>query len=236
MNKHTLICGHRGASGHAPENTLAAFRLAIEMGVEMCELDVQQTMDDRFAVIHDDTLGRTTDGRGAVWKHTFDALQKFDAGSWFGKSFAGERIPSLEEVIDLARGRIRLNIELKVHGHERNVAALLVASIQRERFEEQCLVSSFDHALADEVKSIAPALSVGYIFGKKEFREEVFASPVDVLSVHFSLISDEFIKMARRNHKQVHAWTVDREPDLIKMKKMGVDVIISNFPDRASRI
>jgi len=230
--KSFLACGHRGASGHAPENTLAAFRLAIDMGVDMCELDIQQTRDDRFAVIHDDTLGRTTNGRGAVWKHDLAELQKFDAGSWFGKSFAGERVPALEEVIAVARGRIKLNIELKVHGHERNAASLLVDTIHREGFERDCLISSFDHELADEVKNIAPEFLVGYIFGAQEFDERVFIGPADVLSAHFPLVTEKFIKKARDHHKQIHIWTVDRPEDMRRMIESGVEVIITNFPDR----
>jgi len=230
--KSCLVCGHRGASGQAPENTLAAFRLAIDMGVDMCELDVQQTRDVRFAVIHDDTLGRTTNGRGAVWKRDLAELQKLDAGRWFGKSFAGERVPSLEEGIAVARGRIKLNIELKVHGHERNVAGLLVDTIRRESFEDECLVSSFDHKLADEVKSIAPEFAVGYIFGAQEFDERIFFGPVDILSAHFPLITEKFMKKVRDHHKQIHAWTVDRPEDMRRMIEIGVDVIITNFPDR----
>jgi glycerophosphoryl diester phosphodiesterase len=231
-SKSCLLCGHRGASGHAPENTLAAFRLAIDMGVDLCELDVQQTGDDRFAVIHDTTLGRTTNGRGAVWKHTLAALQKLDAGSWYGKSFADERVPSLEDVMALARGSIKLNIELKTHGHERNVAKLLVAAIRRERFENDCLISSFDHRLANEIKSLAPELVVGYIFGKLEFNERLFSGRANVLSAHFPLITGEFIKKARKNMKQIHAWTVDRPEDMRRMVAVETDVIITNYPDR----
>jgi glycerophosphoryl diester phosphodiesterase len=233
--KSCLLCGHRGASGHAPENTLAAFRLAIDMGVDLCELDVQQTRDDRFAVIHDDTLARTTNGRGAVWRKSLEKLQKLDAGSWFGKKFADERIPSLEDVIALTRGRIKLNIELKAHGHERNVATLLVDLIRRERFENDCLVSSFDHGLANEIKSIAPDLIVGYIFGRNEFNDNLFSGPAEVLSANFRLITDDFMAKARSRNKQVHVWTVDRPRDAHRMKEFGVEAIITNFPDRLSQ-
>jgi glycerophosphoryl diester phosphodiesterase len=104
-----ICCAHRGASGYAPENSLAAFRLAMAMGAAMCELDVQQTADDRLVVMHDDTLERTTNGKGNVWEMTLAELQRFDAGVWFDQRFAGETLPSLEQVFELVRGKMNLN-------------------------------------------------------------------------------------------------------------------------------
>ena len=235
-NKACLVCGHRGASGQAPENTSAAFRLAIDMGADMCELDVQQTRDDRFAVIHDVKLGRTTDGRGLVWKQTLAELQELDAGGWFGRSFAGEHIPALEEVMAISRGRIRLNIELKVHGHERQVAELLMATIRRENFVNDCMVSSFDHRLVNQIKSLAPELTAGYTFSKREFDERLFAGPAEFLSAHFPLITDDFMKRAHACGKQVHAWTVNRTEDMQRLLDSGIDVIITNFPEQFMRL
>jgi len=231
-----LICGHRGASGYAPENTLAAFRLAMELGADMCELDVQQTRDDHFAVIHDTTLGRTTDGSGPVWKKTLAELQSFDAGGWFGRSFAGESIPSLEEVIHLARGKMRLHIELKVHGHERKIEELLVATLRRENFAKECIVSSFDHRRIDHLKSLAPEIAAGYIFSTHQFKDQLFSGAANVLSAHFSLITDDFVKRARSGGKEVHTWTANETKDMRRLLGAGVDAIITNFPDRLAKL
>jgi len=108
----TINCAHRGASGHAPENTIAALEKAIAQGAGMAEIDIQQTADDRFAVFHDDLLDRTTNGVGPLWEKTLAELQTLDAGSWFGPGWSGERIPSLEEVLEITRGRLPLNIDL----------------------------------------------------------------------------------------------------------------------------
>src|SRR5437899_11534085 len=111
-----LNIAHRGASAHFPENTLAAFAAAIRAGADMCELDVQKTADDALVVIHDETIDRTTDGRGRVDRLTLEAIKRFDAGVWRDARFMNERIPTLREVIDLTAGRCELNIELKAKG------------------------------------------------------------------------------------------------------------------------
>jgi glycerophosphoryl diester phosphodiesterase len=231
-----LICGHRGASGYAPENTIAAFRLAMEQGADMCELDVQQTRDDRFAVIHDATLGRTSDGSGPVWKKTLAELQALDAGGWFGRSFAGEGIPSLEQVIHLVRGKMRLHIELKAHGHERQSEELLAAALRRENVANECIVSSFDHDRIDHLKRLAPEIAAGYIFSARQFHDQLFSGAADVLSAHFSLITDDFVKRARSSGKRVHTWTANQTKDMQRLLEAGVDAIITNFPDRLATI
>jgi glycerophosphoryl diester phosphodiesterase len=229
-------CAHRGASGHAPENTLAAFRLAMEMGAEMCELDVQQTADNRLIVMHDDTLNRTTNGKGNLWEMTLAELQQYDAGSWFDPRFAGEKLPALEDVIALARGKLQLNLEVKTHGHESGVAASVVATIRRERFEPECVVTSFDWKIVDEIKVLAPELKVGYIFGWKEFAEEVFGRPADLLSAHYSLVDKTFLARARDSGKKVHVWTVNYKWLMRRLIKLGVDGIITNYPERLREV
>jgi glycerophosphoryl diester phosphodiesterase len=109
-----LLCGHRGARAHAPENTLAGFALAAEMGAELIELDVRLTRDGALAVIHDSTVDRTTDGTGRVADLTWDQVQALDAGAWFGPAFAGQRVPCLGDVLGWARGRVYLAVEVKV--------------------------------------------------------------------------------------------------------------------------
>lgn len=229
-------CAHRGASGHAPENTLASFRLAMEMGAEMCELDVQQTADNRLVVMHDDTLNRTTSGRGALSERTLAELQEYDAGSWFDARCAGEKLPALEDVIALVRGKTQLNIEVKMHGRERDLAALVVETIRRESFEQECVVTSFDWKIADEIKSLAPDLPVGYIFGWREFAEEIFDGPADLLSAHYSLVDAAFLSRARDAGKKVHVWTVNYKWLMRRLLKLGVDGIITNYPERLQEV
>ncbi|KAA0229489.1 glycerophosphodiester phosphodiesterase [candidate division KSB1 bacterium] len=232
----TINCGHRGASGHAPENTLAAIRLAMEMGAQMTEIDVQQTADDQLVLFHDDSLARTSSGRGLLWQKNLAELKMLDAGSWFNAQFAGEPLPTLAEAIALVRGKIKLNIEVKLHGHERNIAQLVVETIRREQFEQECIVTSFGFEVADEIKRLAPELSVGYIFGPREYREEVFSGNVEVLSTHHSLVDAAFVQKARAAGKEVHVWTVNEKPLMNKLLDLGVNAIITNYPDRLAEV
>lgn len=235
MNQ-TINCAHRGASGHAPENTIAALEKAITLGADMAEIDIQQTADDRFAVFHDDNLERTSNGTGPLWEKTLAELQALDAGSWFGPSWAGQRIPSLEEVLEITRGRLPLNIELKLHGHERNIVDLAIRALHDNNIEVHCLrkslITCFDHQVAAEIKRADPALTVGVILGREQYHEGIFALPVDVLSTEKSLVDVGFMAAARKAGKQVHVWTVNEPKDMRRLIDLGVDAVITNYPDR----
>ncbi|MEK6570557.1 MAG: glycerophosphodiester phosphodiesterase family protein [Bacteroidota bacterium] len=124
-DKRLLVVAHRGCSGRAPENTVAAFEMALEFGADMIECDVRLTKDDEVVVFHDRTLNRTTDGGGPVEERTLEDLKKLDAGSWFSRRFSGERIPTLNEVLCLLEGRAFLNIELKADSRKRRSHVLL---------------------------------------------------------------------------------------------------------------
>ncbi len=231
-----INCAHRGASGYAPENTLTAIRVAMKMGAQMAEIDVQQTADDRLVLLHDDELDRTTNGAGFLWQKNFQEVKDLDAGSWFNATFAGEPLPILEQAMALVRGKIKLNIEVKLHGHERNVAKLIVDTIRRENFQKECIVTSFGHAVADEIKQLAPELQVGYIFGSEEYHEDVFSAKTDLLSANHRLISPEFMQKAHAANKQVHVWTVNDSLLMQRMLDLNVDAIITNFPDRLAEM
>jgi len=232
----TEICGHRGASGHAPENTLASLREAHKLGISMCELDIQQTADARFVAHHDFRLSRTTSGKGYLWRKSLSELKELDAGSWFDQKFAAEKIPTLDEVLRFADGKFDLNIELKIHGHEKDAIELLSEKITQYHIENSCLVTSFDHAIVDEIKERNPTLKVGYIFGKGTYSLTVFDGSADVLSVHHKIVDREFIATARACRKEVHAWTVNTKTAMKRMLDVGVDVIITNFPDRLQQV
>ncbi len=236
----TINCAHRGASGHAPENTIAAVEKAIALGATMAEIDIQQTADDKFAVFHDDFLDRTTSGVGPLWQKTLAELQTLDAGSWFGPAYAGEPIPSLEEVLETTRGRLPLNIELKLHGHERHLVDLVIRTLHDNNIEVHCpdsspgsgLITCFDHQIAAEIKQADPALAVGVILGRQQDLAGIFAAPVDVLSAEKSLVDEAFMAAARSAAKKVHVWTVNDPEEMNRLIDLGVDAVITNYPDR----
>jgi glycerophosphoryl diester phosphodiesterase len=231
----TLCCAHRGASGLAPENTLAALRMAIDLGADMAEIDVQQTADDRLAVFHDTDLGRTTTGVGPLWRKTLTELQALDAGSWFAPEFTGERVPALEDVLDLCRGRLLLNIEMKMHGHEKNVVDLVIGAIHDTNSDDHCLVTSFDHEAARALKRRAPGLRTGLILGPGPYPADVFLSAADVLSVADGHAKSGFLARACAANKAVHVWTVDDPDRMRELIALEVEAIITNRPDRFPR-
>src|SRR5208282_5830658 len=159
-----LLIAHRGASGHAPENTLAAFRKAVALGVHFIETDLQLTRDTRLVAIHDDTVDRTTNGHGAVHDLTREELRKLDAGSWFGSEFTGERIPTLEEILEFAKKHdVVFYLELKPGGSWGGEHALITA-LRNSGEIARTVVISFDAAILAAVRKIEPTLMTGLLY------------------------------------------------------------------------
>lgn len=228
----THNCAHRGASGQAPENTLGALALAVELGADLAEVDVWLTADGLPVVIHDATLERTTDGRGRVARHTLAELRALDAGAWFGPQWRGERVPALDEVLAFARGRLPLNLELKPDGQPTLLLDAVLRALARFGGACECVVTSFDADLIDELKAGAPAQAAGYIFGAGELPGWAFSAKVEVLSAEQSLVDAAFCEFATAAGKAVHVWTVDQAADMRRFIDLGVDAVITNHPER----
>ncbi len=228
----TINCAHRGASGQAPENTLGALTRALALGADMAEIDVRLTADGLLAVIHDATLERTTDGQGPVSARTMAELKKLDAGSWFGREWAGERIPELGEVLALAGGRLRLNIELKPDDRPEAMLDELLRQLALHDLDRRCVVTSFDADLVDELKARSPGQAAGYIFGADDLPGWAFSAKVEVLSAERSLVDAAFCEFAAAAGKAVHVWTVDEPADMRHFQQLGVDAVITNHPER----
>ena len=158
------ITGHRGASGLAPENTMAAMVKAIEFGADYSELDVQETVDGFIVLMHDDSLQRTTNLEAPIWEKSYEELQVLDAGAWFSDEFKGEPIPTLRSIINAVRGKMKLNIELKMNGHEKQLTEKVVAMVEEEDFISNCILTSFDFGAIKKVKQLNNKIRVGYIF------------------------------------------------------------------------
>jgi len=235
MRDHPLLIAHRGGAAEAPENTLAAFRHSLGLGIRWFELDVQITADGALAVIHDETVDRTTNGSGPVGSFLFNDLRRLDAGSWFGPQFAGEQIPTLREALDLcAQHGAGVFVELKsphlYAGIEKRVASLLAELWTQGIQNRRCI--SFDHSSIARLHEIDPLLSTGYLYG---LETTDFATndaivdavlPFHALAAHFH----DQITRAHRNGKQVIVWTVNQAEDMRRMAELGVDGIISDNP------
>ncbi len=240
-----LNIAHRGASAAAPPNTLAAFRKAAELGADGVELDVHLSADGVPVVIHDFTVDGTTDGTGRVRDLPLAALRELDAGSRFDPAFAGERIPTLEEVFAEIGGRLLINVELKsmpgndYPGMEEAVAAL----IRRFDLTDQVLVSSFNPLALRRFRRAAPEIPIGFLYEAAPLSRlaRLLATLLPGLGLqavhpHWSLVRPETVHQAHRLGRRVVVWTVDEPEVMARMVGWGVDVVITNYPDRLSTI
>jgi glycerophosphoryl diester phosphodiesterase len=233
-----LLIAHRGASGYAPENTLAAFRKAVAMGLSFIETDLQLSRDARFVAIHDDTVNRTTNGQGSVHDLTLAELRRLDAGSWFGSSFVGERIPTLEEILEFAkRHDIVFYLELKPGGSWGGEHALIGALRESGEFA-RVVVISFDSALVAAVRRVEPTLLTGLLSDGQIEKpiEKALEIGARQLVIRGDLVTPAMIVEAKRNDLQVICWTVNHPAHMRLLASAGVAGIMSDYPDRLNAV
>lgn len=228
------VIGHRGAAGHAPENTLAAIQKAVEIGADRVEFDVRCSQEGEPVVIHDGTLDRTTNGKGKVSEATVAELKKLDAGSWFSQEFAGEPLPLLSELFEGFKEKIRFNVEVKASGCEEKILAL----IKDHDLLESAVVSSFHEEILQAFRRLHPKLKLQLITAQrvnlKPLHEELRLHAINPV---FFLLSDKpFIQKARELGLKINVWTVDDEVLIKQALEAVVDGIISNYPDRVKAV
>jgi glycerophosphoryl diester phosphodiesterase len=229
-----FIIGHRGASGHAPENTLAAFKKAVALGATFIETDLQLSRDARFVAIHDDTLDRTTNGQGKVHDQTLAALRRLDTGSWFGSEYAGERVPTLEEILEFSKKNdIVFYLELKPSGSWGGEHAL-IGALRESGEVARVLVISFDPAILASLRKIEPTLMTGVLYDGQ--LPDPLKTAVEVgarqLVARADLVTPAMIVEARKRDLQVVCWTVNHPAHIRLLMAAGVDGIMSDYPDR----
>ncbi|PDH39927.1 MAG: glycerophosphodiester phosphodiesterase [OM182 bacterium MED-G24] len=221
MDEGCMRCiGHRGAMGYEPENTLVSFRKAIEMGCDMVELDVY-AVSNQLVVIHDGLVDRTTNGRGGVMSHTFEALRSLDAGHQ-------QQIPTLEEVLELCLEHVEVNIELKGPG-----TAIPVSRFIDRHYPDhidQLLLSSFDH---NELARADPQLRRGTLFGKRgDYLHVARRLNAYAIHCHHRLVNEEMLEDLHGASLRVYAYTVNDPGQIADFRALGVDGVFTNFPDR----
>ena len=224
----STVTAHRGDSSRAPENTLAAIRLAIEAGADRIEVDVRLTRDGEPVVIHDADLRRTAGADRRVGGLDLAALRRHDVGAWFGGEFAGERVPTLAEVLDLTRGRTKLNLELKASDRREELVAVVIASVRAAGREEEVLLSSFDEAILDAAAPAWPVARTAWIVG--EMPPDLFAREVAVHVLAADLVTRTLVQDAHALHREIHVFTVNDPGEMERFASMGVDSIITDRP------
>jgi len=240
----TLNVAHQGASGVAPSNTLAAFRRAAEMGADGVELDVHLSADGALVVIHDVTVQRTTDGAGQVTDLSLAALKELDAGSWFDPAFAGERIPTLEEVFETVGRRLLVNVELKPpSGEDRGLEAAVTGLVERHGLANRVLISSFDPVVLRRVRRLASHLPLGFLYSPMPggWLTRARAWPMrdlrpEAVHPYWVLVRPSTVRRAHTRGRRVVVWTVDRPEVMHRLAGWGVDAIITNRPDRLREV
>jgi glycerophosphoryl diester phosphodiesterase len=197
-------------------------------------MDVHQTKDGVVVLLHDRDLKRVAGVSQRLEELSYAEVRRLDVGSWFDPAFAGERVPTLVEVIALCRGRIRLNIELKIFGSDLQLAQEVARILREQDFESDCLVTSLNYGALREVKRYNSRLRTGLIVAHA--LGDVHLLEVDVLSVRADFLSDEVLRAAHRHGRQVHVWTVNDARQMSRQVKRGVDNVITSDPDLAIRV
>jgi glycerophosphoryl diester phosphodiesterase len=237
-----IIFGHRGASKYAPENTVAAFELALKQGAEAFELDTMLSADGIPVVIHDRTVDRTTDDSGKMDQISAKKLRNMDAGSTFSTKYSNERIPLLEEVFTTFKNRALINVELKNYHNLSDALPEKVAEIaNRIDVIEQLLFSSFFPSNLKRIKRLIPGVSVALLCSRGAIgylpRSKVFLSvSPNYIHPHYKDITKSFIEKQHHMYRKVNVWTVNHQTDMIRLINQGVDGIITDDPKLALKI
>jgi glycerophosphoryl diester phosphodiesterase len=230
FDHRVAVTAHRGSSKLAPENTLSAVRRAIEDGADFAEIDVQETADGVVVLFHDTDLMRIAGLKKNIWQVTYPEIKSLDVGSWFSKDYIGERIPTLVETIELARDKIKLNIELKFNGHEKQLVTNVVKIIEDHQFKSRCVISSLNLAGLQKVKELNPDLQTGFIVAKSI--GNMFRADIDFLSLAASMVTADVVAAAGKSKKEVHVWTINSPDRMSYFIDLGVDNIITDYPAR----
>jgi glycerophosphoryl diester phosphodiesterase len=229
-----LAIAHRGASGYTPENTLAAFRRAVALGVTFIETDLQLTRDAHFVALHDETVNRTTNGQGSVQHMTLAEVRRLDAGSWFGSEFMGERIPTLLDIVDFSRKHdVVFYLELKPSGFWGGEHAL-ISALRDSGAIQRTVIISFDTLILQGLRKIEPTLMTGVLFEGQ--LENPFEKALEIgarqLAVKGDLVSPNLLREAHKRDLQVVCWTINNPAHMRLLAAAGVDGIMSDYPDR----
>ena len=223
LGGHPLRIGHRGAAGYAPENTMASLHLAINLGVDLVEFDVRRSVDGRLVLMHDDTVDRTTNGKGRVEDLPLSVLRRLDAGG-------GEQIPLLEEALASLTGRAGVIIEIKVPG----IASEVCRVVEALCFQGPCIYASFLHEELQKVRVIKPEASLlALVEGQPDPPlAQMRAVKASYVGLALEMVTPEVVQTFQDDGLAVFVYTVNERKDIDRMKRLGVDGIISNFPER----
>lgn len=237
--RRPLVTSHAACKGHAPENTLAGIERALAIGADAIEIDVHCTSDRVPVLLHDDAVDRTTDGTGNIHEMTLEAARRLDAGArQFAPRFAGARIPTLREVLDLTNGKALLQIEIKQPETEDEVAS----AVRDADAVRWCEVHSFYPHVVSRMREVEPRMAAALLVDTRRVKdwEDFFGFALSLnaqgISVHYEAVTPERVRRAQMRSLTFMTWTVDDEPEIGRVLDAGVDSVCSNFPDVVRRV
>jgi glycerophosphoryl diester phosphodiesterase len=240
LTEKPMVIAHRGFSGKAPENTFAAFIKALDLGVDMIELDVQLSRDSHVVVIHDEKVDRTTDGSGKVSDKMLKELKELDAGSWFSAAFAGERIPTLREALELITSKAYVNIEIKtnkvIRKADSEIADRALDLVEQMQLLDRVLFSSFNHKLVGYIKKKNPAVHTGVIFHPIKHAGRLpssLARPAgaEVFVCGRRDVTRRRIADAIKHNIVIGVYGIETHDDIRRLLDKGITVLVSDHPD-----
>ncbi len=233
------IWAHRGASGYMPENTLCAFQKAIDMGADGIELDVQLTKDGQIVVIHDEWIDRTSDGKGWVKDYTLEELRKFNYNKTHPEVEHAD-IPTMREVFELIKPtNLVINIELKTSVVYYPIEEAIVAMTKEFGMEDRVIYSSFSHSSACKIHEIDPSAKIGFLYADDPLDMVGYATKYGANALHpalYNLQHEGFVDEAHAAGLEVNSWTINETEHIALACKVGIDAIITNYPDKAREI
>jgi len=240
LNTRPRVIAHRGFSGIAPENTMAAFRKAIEIGADMIELDVLFSRDRRIMAIHDDTLDRTARRKGRVYDLNCAELRNLDVGSWHSKEFAGEGIPTLDVVLELVKGKILLNVEIKSEAvgdaTGGGISEAVVQLIHGHAMNDFTIISSFDPRALKQAREVDPKIKIAVLYNRDQQRhltakQILEQTGADGFNLAKREVTPEIINQCHKLGRPVAVYTVDDPKTMKRLIEMGANAIFTNRPD-----
>ena len=232
---YVAVTAHRGGARMAPENTISAMEYAIEAMADYAEIDVQETKDGEIVLLHDNNLKRVTGLNANIWNLTYDEVSQLDAGIKFHKKFRGEKIPTLNEVIECCKGKIRLNIEIKYNGHNSQIVKKVVKIIEDQGFEDSCVLTSMNYKFLEQAKELNPKITTGYTMSMI-YGDLSKLTAADFFSVKYTYLNQGFVRRAHALGKEVCAWTLNYQGDMQRMVDCGADNIITDDPELVRKV
>lgn len=234
LNENVQITAHRAAAGYAPENTLAALEIAIAQNADWAEIDVQETSDGIVVVLHDKDLRRLAGDSRAIYDMTWEQVQAIDIGSWYDPKFTDQRIVTLEQFIEAAKGQIKLNIELKDNGHAVALPERVAQIIRNTDFVDQCIITSLNYNMLLETREHLPEVKLGMVIGVGA--GNITAYNVDAFSLSLNQLSIDLVYQFHALDRQVLAWTLNNRIQIHHALDIGVDNLITDYPDLAREV